>query len=446
MRGATEASPPPYLLWISEGGRRTKQASRRLANLRQQEAALAGNVFLHVVPQLWGEESTVVAIKKLLMLKLHVGLKLASSPETLLLLTQDDVQLCGDVLPELRLSLAELPSDWRTLHLCAGYLWGRSSEKARLDAELPDVVPERAEWFVPRRGRHGERLINLFAPAWPGGPLAMIIRRKDVPSLLRDLEETAPEMPDDLSLQRVARPQDFLQRGVLLCHEREHGASQNTQGRLAGLRQSLAAVGAAAALVSACLARRASGARLGFALLALMFAVVLGLLLLPRLRLSSGASVTIIPPSEPEFDLTLTEAALLAPTVHSSVEAAANAMGISQSCSALPPGASRLLTGLSKLYRDGGCLQSSGELTQSDLPPAGCLCRLGCAENNPAFFPLAAMPGSALVLSAALAMLRADRCGVTDEETLLWIPSRVIAVALSGEDDLGSSELSLIHI
>jgi hypothetical protein len=406
--------------------------------MRRQEAALAGNIYLHVVPQLWGERSTVVAIKKLLLLKLRVGMALTSRPDTLVLLTQDDVHLCGDILPELRLSLAELPADWRTLHLCAGYLWGRSFEKSRLDATLPSTVPERPEWFVPQRGRRGQRLINLFAPAWPGGPLAMVIRRKDIPSLLHDLEEkTALETPDDLSLQIVARPQDFLQRGVLLCHEREQGASQNTHDRLSSrVRLSAGAIVAGTLLCVCCI--RTSHARLGFTLLAATLLIAAGSLSLPRLAAHRDSAL----PRGQEFDPAPTKEALEAPRTCMTVGDAARAIGISQGCSGLPHRAKRLFTGLSNLFCDGGRLHGSGELTPIDPPlPAGCCCLLGSMEGKPAFFPLTAVPGNSIILSAALAMLRADRCGVTEEEALLQIPSGVVAEALSGETDIMNSNV-----
>lgn len=217
------------LLWITEGGKSSVIAQRRLANLRLQEEKLHPSLYLVVIPQIVNDTlSRNARIKKLLLEKLSCGLRLAPRDDSLVLISQDDAQLCGQFLPELRSLLDEAPEGWRTLHLCPGYMWGRVTNKARLDRDLPSPVPADPDWIVPVDKRVGSRFSTLFEPAWVGGPVAFLIRKRDIESLLLQLRSTNPTTPDDMSLVHKATPNDYMLRKDLLCHEREQGGAQNT--------------------------------------------------------------------------------------------------------------------------------------------------------------------------------------------------------------------------
>ena len=203
-------------------------ARRRLANLRSQEEIYSPFLHLVVIPQIFSKtESSEICIKKLLLEKLSWGLRLARHEDSLILITQDDVQLCGNFMSEIATILDVAPAGWRSLHLCAGYMWGRWHRKPSLDRELPDVVVADPEWVVPKWSVVDGRFARLFAPAWPGGPLAFLIRRRSIAVMLRQLEATSKSTPDDVSLVSVATPDDYMLRQDLLCHEREHGGSQH---------------------------------------------------------------------------------------------------------------------------------------------------------------------------------------------------------------------------
>ena len=217
------------LLWITEGGKSSVIAQRRLANLRLQEEQLHPSLYLVVISQNFSDtKSRNSCIKELLLEKLSWGLRLAPRDDSLVLISQDDAQLCGQFIPELESLLYEAPEGWRTLHLCPGYMWGRVTNKTRLDRDLPSLVPADPDWVVPVNKKVGSRFATLFEPAWVGGPLAFLIRKRDIESLLLQLRSTNQDTPDDMTLVHKATPNDYMLRKDLLCHEREQGGAQNT--------------------------------------------------------------------------------------------------------------------------------------------------------------------------------------------------------------------------
>ena len=217
------------LLWITEGGRSTVIAERRLSNLRLQEEQWHPSLYLVVIPQIFSATQTRnFCIKQLLLEKLSWGLRLAPRDDSLILISQDDAHLCGQFIPALESLLNEAPEGWRTIHLCPGYMWGRMTNKPRLDRDLPSLVPADPDWVVPMINKVGTRFATLFEPAWVGGPLAFLIRRRHIESLLLQLRATSPDKPDDLTLVHTSTPNDYMLRKDLLCHEREQGGAQTS--------------------------------------------------------------------------------------------------------------------------------------------------------------------------------------------------------------------------
>lgn len=217
---------PVPIVWITESGVSDKISERRHNNLLKQEKSLAPHVSLHIIPQIKAR-SKKHATKRLLLIKLKKARELTDDPNTLIMITQDDVQFCKEFIPQLGKSLRELPSDWRLLHLCAGYLYGRGRGKdnrSKLDAELPNVVPLDPEGAIPADKRVG-RFCRMFAPAWPGGPVAFILRQRNISDILESIRRMAPGegIPDDVTLFKIAGDGDYMQMSPVLCHEREQG-------------------------------------------------------------------------------------------------------------------------------------------------------------------------------------------------------------------------------
>ena len=190
-------------------------------------------MYLHVVPQITGYYRKPLLTRELLAIKLRKAMELMDMPEGLVLLTQDDVNFCLNFLEELERSLDEMPKDWRILHVCAGYMWGRKTNKPKYDSQGdPPYIALDPEKKIPAEQILSRRLARVFAPAWPGGPLAMLIRRKDIPDVLRDLDNINKMLPDDISLVEIAGDRDFMQLSPLLCYENEQGGtSLPTEGK-----------------------------------------------------------------------------------------------------------------------------------------------------------------------------------------------------------------------
>lgn len=108
---------------------------------------------------------------------------------------------------------------------------GREYNKHHLDAELPLVVQPDPEGPIDDSKKVGVRFSHLFVPAWPGSPLAMIMRRSSIHDVLNDIAKLAhsESVPDDVTLTMIAGDRDFLQIEPVLCHEREQGGTTTFQ-------------------------------------------------------------------------------------------------------------------------------------------------------------------------------------------------------------------------
>ena len=212
------------ILWISEAGIQHSISKRRFENMLRQEKQFTPHLRLHTIPQIAFKDKKGAACKELLKLKLKQGLELTRNPKSLVLITQDDVHFCNNFITELETSLQELPADWRILHLCAGYLWNRKKNKPDFDKHLPASILPNPEGPIPNEKIvKGSRFVRPFVPAWPGGPVAFLVRRESIEEVLHDIQTRSDEEADDESLTMIAGEKDYMQYSPLLCYEREQG-------------------------------------------------------------------------------------------------------------------------------------------------------------------------------------------------------------------------------
>ena len=212
-------------IWISEAGAfGTDVSQMRCKNLREIEKSIQAHTILDIIPQVKSTDK-IAAIKEVLINKLERALDLSNDASALYIITSDDVHFCKRIIPELEKSLELLPRDWRSLHICPGYLWGREKNKPHLDIELPDLIDFDPEGPVPREKIVNTRFSHLFEPAWVGGPLAFVAKHSGIKSILKDIKSKASgaDIPDDVTIFKIATNNDYMMLDPLLCHEREQG-------------------------------------------------------------------------------------------------------------------------------------------------------------------------------------------------------------------------------
>jgi len=159
-------------------------------------------------------------LRDVLLRALHLA---ATCGAKLAIVAEDDVHFCPNFRRELLTSVASLPSDWRTFHLCPGCYWGRSKGEAahnfRLNPENP-IHPddEASRWSdrVFQCPRHGN--------PW-GGPIAFAIQPCFAQELINKMISLPTDNSDDEFMRRIADHRDFVSRDPQLCYENQQGGS-----------------------------------------------------------------------------------------------------------------------------------------------------------------------------------------------------------------------------
>ena len=150
------------------------------------------------------------------------------------LICDDDFSPIPNFLEELNRSVACLPADWRTLHLCPGYLWGKKKQdpKTRLPRRLGELDPDGS-----LEGMQSDPMGRVFLNCtnqllhywgiWLGTPIAFVVRREGIDSLLKQFQDGFKKLPvnNDVILSLIFGPNDYICRNPVLGYERDEGAS-----------------------------------------------------------------------------------------------------------------------------------------------------------------------------------------------------------------------------
>lgn len=144
------------------------------------------------------------------------------------LICEDDFEPHPDFANELRKTLDVLPDDWRCLHLCPGYLWGRFFR----NKPVGTLNPEGPISDIPVH-ETGRVFMNcdpdVFARKliWLGGPVAMIINKKRITEFIWEFKAMFLKhcANNDVIFTRMLKPCDFICREPLLGHENEQGGT-----------------------------------------------------------------------------------------------------------------------------------------------------------------------------------------------------------------------------
>lgn len=145
------------------------------------------------------------------------------------IICDDDFSPIDNFLEELNKTLELLPNDWRCIHLCPGYLWGR---KYRDHTKIGLLNPEHDMNNIPFH-ESGRFYLNcdyktyVRKSFWLGGPIAFVINRNNVDSLLNDFinKYNMYKENNDVILTAILNQNDFVCRHPLLGFENEEGGT-----------------------------------------------------------------------------------------------------------------------------------------------------------------------------------------------------------------------------
>lgn len=144
----------------------------------------------------------------------------------------DDFFPINNFMQELNKTVKLLPENWRSLHLCPGFAWGR---KFRDDTKIGLFHPEKNmnDFDVHFSGRffnncNGKKYTaNEF---WLGGPVCFLINNKSASNYLNEIEIqfNKNNIPNDVLLTNILSIDDYICRYPQLGYEREEGGSTLT--------------------------------------------------------------------------------------------------------------------------------------------------------------------------------------------------------------------------
>jgi hypothetical protein len=147
------------------------------------------------------------------------------------IICDDDFFPINNFIEELNKTVELLPDDWRSLHLCPGYLWGREfrdeSKIGSLNIESSfDVTDmdyhESGRFYVNCNGK-----LNASRKMWLGGPLAFLIKNEDSTEFLKEFTERFKNIKEqnDVILTKMLTKKDFICRSPQLGYEKEEGGT-----------------------------------------------------------------------------------------------------------------------------------------------------------------------------------------------------------------------------
>jgi len=129
----------------------------------------------------------------------------------------------------LQATVDALPPGWRTLHLCPGFLWGRNGKIPCAPGILKPswpidslAVDPCGRFFVVE-----DRDTYIQKEFWLGGPMAFLVNRATVDSLLADFKASFLLEPtlNDVILTKILTSNDYICRLPLLGYEAEEGGA-----------------------------------------------------------------------------------------------------------------------------------------------------------------------------------------------------------------------------
>jgi hypothetical protein len=145
------------------------------------------------------------------------------------IICDDDFEPIDRFLEELKKTIDILPPNWRALHLCPGYLWGRKNRNKHIPGKQnPEYSMKDIKTDTSGRVYLTDKAVYAKRRFWLGGPISMVV--KNAESLLSDFnQESKIPKPSDVILTRILNEHDYVCKDPL-GFENEQGESTLKSG------------------------------------------------------------------------------------------------------------------------------------------------------------------------------------------------------------------------
>jgi hypothetical protein len=145
------------------------------------------------------------------------------------IICDDDFCPIDNFFEELNKTVNLLSTNWRCLHLCPGYLWGRNFRDI---SKISVPNPEYNMSGIPydKSGRfymNCDSKIYFDKKFWLGGPIAVLVNKNSVDSFLNDFisEYNKFKENNDVIFTRILNSDDYICREPILGFENEQGGT-----------------------------------------------------------------------------------------------------------------------------------------------------------------------------------------------------------------------------
>lgn len=156
------------------------------------------------------------------------------------IICDDDFCPIDTFLEDLNKTVDLLPNDWRCLHLCPGYLWGRTFKDMEKIGRLnPENNVDDLHYHVSGRFfSNCDSKTYYNKQIWLGGPVAVLVNQDSVDSFITDfisqykkslsdnsLSNTPSPHNNDVIMTEILTKDDFICREPMLGYEKEEGGT-----------------------------------------------------------------------------------------------------------------------------------------------------------------------------------------------------------------------------
>lgn len=144
------------------------------------------------------------------------------------LICEDDFEPHPNFEVELSKTVKLLPEDWRCLHLCPGYLWGRLYRNTPIGTLNPEGNIDELQYHCSGRFfANCDPKIFAQKLIWLGGPVAILVNKKRVSEFIDEFKTIFAKYHEnnDVIFTKMLKTCDFVCREPLLGHENEQGGT-----------------------------------------------------------------------------------------------------------------------------------------------------------------------------------------------------------------------------